>query len=605
MADYFGGKNSVMSNPFTQNSRLLHRAVAVSVLAIMAASCASHASDARYGNRDYSDRTAYDYGREIGLTDYRSSRGDARGIEAARDAHRRYSRNRAEQLDGDCERRVTIKYGETLSDLAELCDVSVDSIIYANPGIRNPHNISVGEQFYIPDQHANIYQDTRSYSGRTHPENRAGDDRYNRTSAGAARGYHTVRRGDTLAGIAARYDVALDDVFSLNRNVLPRNLEIGDRIYLPDYSRVDQTHGRAHREDSLDHRRPAVSFSPDRGPRNGEIRLIGNNFGNGEQVAVLYGDHRDRLSRIRTIEADEHGRINEIVRLPDAYQSNEAYFAMQRGNDTYFSDTAYAVDYADGGTRSISNNGYGSVPSLLQRPGARSSSATLTAIDNEIYRDETVTLSAAGFPPNTPVSIYGGPSRNTLSKVSEIRTGPSGLFQTEAPVPDNVDGESVLFVAAVEDGARTYFTERVRVRSDERAPHGRRQGGNGVSVIYPDDYDRTHGLTAGGSTTLSRGIERQNYGGPAFLSRFQKRRATDAIDINTGGHGAISGVLTNEGKRCPTLRDDAGNIFSLLGDLRGYGDGDRVLIRGSTAADNRICNQSETVQIFAIESAPW
>ena len=192
-----------------------------------------------------------------------------------------------------------------------------------------------------------------------------------------------------------------------------------------------------------------------------------------------------------------------------------------------------------------------------------------------------------------------------MTKISEIRTGPSGLFQTQVRVPDNVDGESVLFVAAVEDGARTYFTERVRVRSDERDPRDRRQVASGVSVIYPDEDGRAHGLAEGGSMTLDRGFDRQNYGGPAFLSRFQKRSATDGRDINGGGRGAISGVLTNEGKRCPTLRDDSGNIFSLLGDLGRFGDGDRVLIRGSTAADNRICNQSDTIQIFAIELAPW
>ncbi len=441
MAEKFGGKNHIMRNSPGGTFRRLRLAGAVSILAIMSASCASYTGYDRSAYRNTDDRLVYDYDRQVGATTFRSS-ADGGGIEAARDAHRRYSDYRAEQLDGNCERRVTIRYGETISDLAEFCDVSVDSILYANPRTGNTRNISVGDQFYIPAEHADIYQDDRGYSRRNSTSYRDSNSHYERDDRGSDRDYHIVRGGDTLADIAARYDVSLADVVSLNRNVRPRDLEIGDRIYLPDYSRFDQTRRGADREVSLGHRRPAVSFSPNRGPRNGEIRLIGNNFKSGEQVAVLYGDRRDTLSRIRTIEADQHGRINEIVRLPDAYKSNEAYFAMQRGNDTYVSDTAYAVDYDEGVSRNVSNNGYGYVPSLLQRPGEQSSSAVLRATESEVYRDDAVSLSAVGFPPNTPVSIYGGPSRDTLTKISEIRTGPSGLFQTQVRVPDNVDGES-------------------------------------------------------------------------------------------------------------------------------------------------------------------
>lgn len=594
-----------MINPIIRGARRLRPAGAVSILAILTASCASYAADRRTEYQDREATPVHFDNRRTERTDFEASRTGVRGIDSARDAHRRYSGYRAEQLDGDCERRVAIRYGETLSDLAELCDVSVDSILDANPGVRNPRNIAVGQQFYIPVQHATVYADQSSEFQRTDAAYRGADGRNDYYDDATGRDYHVVRRGDTLGDIAARYNVTLSDVIELNRSVRSRNLEIGDRIYLPADARVDQSHRRTDRDVSADHRLPAVSFSPVRGPRNGEIRLIGSDFGRGEQVAVLYGEQRDRLVQIRTIKADQYGQINEIVRLPEAYQSNEAYFAMQRGSDTFVSDHAYTVDYDDGDHRALSQVGYGRVPSLLQRPGDQSLSAVLRATDEEVFRDGSVSLSAVGFPPNTPVSIYGGPSRDTLTKISEIRTGPTGLFQTEVRVPDNVDGETVLFVAAVEDGARTYFTERVRVRPDESDARERVRDGGGLSVIYPYQDGRSYGLAANGSTTLDRGVERQAYGGPSFFSRFQKRNAADVTNINAGGQGAISGVLTNEGKKCPTLRDDSGNIFSLLGDLGRFSDGDRVLIRGSTAADDRICDQAESIQIFAIESAPW
>ena len=593
----------MISRPSIRTSRRLRQTSAVSILAVLTASCASYADGRPYEYGSYGAAPAYSDNRAAESTGYDASRIGVRGIDAARDAHKRYSGYRAEQLDGDCERSVTIRSGETLSDLAEFCDVSVDSIIDANPRIRNPRDIAVGEQFYIPYEHANVYGNTSSRTtGAAYPSVDARDD-YRNDAMG--RDYHIVRSGDTLSDIAGRYDVSLSDVIDLNQNVRPRDLAIGARIYLPAYARIGQYDGRTNRDAAFDRRRPAVSFSPVRGPRNGEIRLIGSNFGRGEQVAVLYGDHRDRLLQIRTIEADQYGQINEIVRLPEAYQSDEAFFAMKRGSDTYVSDSAYAVDYGAGDRRVLSEGGYGHAPSLLQQSAVQSSSAVLTAIDSEVYRNGAVSLSAFGFPPNTPVSIYGGPSRDALTKVSEIRTGPTGLFQTEVRVPEYLDSETVLFVAAVEDGARTYFTERVRVRSDEVDPRDRGRDGGGVSVIYPNQDGPYDGPAGSRSTTLDRGVERRAFGGPSFLSRFQKRNGTDDTNINTGGQGAISGVLTNEGKKCPTLRDDAGNIFSLLGDLGGFGDGDRVLIRGSTAADDRICDQSETIQIFAIESAPW
>ncbi len=54
--------------------------------------------------------------------------------------------------------------------------------------------------------------------------------------------------------------------------------------------------------------------------------------------------------------------------------------------------------------------------------------------------------------------------------------------------------------------------------------------------------------------TLDRGFDRQNYGGPAFLSRFQKRSATNGRDINGGGRG---GDLWRAYQRGQTLPDAA------------------------------------------------
>lgn len=590
LAENFGGKHEFMlSRKVAQ--RQIQQITAVSVLALLSGSCASYAGDRRAETETY-DYHPTDYYSESRRSDERVDGYEIRqtGIEGARDAHRRYSGYRAEQLDGNCESRVRINAGESLSDLAEFCDVSVASIIDSNPGVRNPNYVSAGELFYIPSEHSDIYRDSNGRRGDAgHGYQAASEAGHGRRNSPRNRDYYVVRSGDSLADIAERYNVSLSDLVRLNNGVRSRDLNIGDRIYLPDAARSDYGSRR-----DISFGRPAISFSPRNGSRDADIRVIGERFESGEQVAVLYGVSPDRLVRLRSIPADDRGRIDHVLRLPQAYEGAEAYFAMQRGDDTYVTDTAYTIDQG-GVPRSISASPFGG--------GAQSPSAVLRAMDREVYRDDTVTLSAEGFPSNTPVSIYGGPNRDSLTKILEIRTGPSGLFQTEVRIPDNFDGDSVLFVAAVEDGARTYFTERVRVRGRDSDQYDNRHESS-ASTIYPNDQSASS-FNDHTSTTLTRGLDRQKSVGPGFLSKFRLGETANPVGINVGGPSAISGVLTNEGRSCPSLRDDAGNLFTLLGDLRGFSDGDRVLIRGSAAADDRICNQAKTIQIFAIQSAPW
>mgnify|MGYP003700323387 CR=1 FL=1 len=592
-----------------RNLRPLQRYGAVSILAIMAASCASHARD----DQRRSDSAQYQPSGSYGT--YYSNNYDSgsvssysvAGIDAARAAHRNNSPYRAEQLDGDCENRVSLNYGETLSDIAEFCDVSVASILISNPQIRNPNRVSVGEIVLIPGKHANVYADSRL------------DDRYegiqfqniNRRKGAhdGDRGYYVVRRGDTLAEIVQRYDVSLNDVARLNPNLQPRRLAIGERVYLPDNAIYSSTRGDfRHQGASYNNGSPVISITPAHGPRNGEIRLIGDNFQRGEQVYILYGNSRDTLIRVRTIESDGDGRIDESVTLPDSYGHDLAYFAIQRGSDTYMSQSYY-VDRALRQNDGHQNGGYFNSSGGNQSyngPYALTDQASLIAVDQDIYRGDKVTLVAHSFPPNTPVSIYVGPNRNALIKIAETRTGAEGVFQTQVVIPDTINSDSVYFVATVEDGARTYFSERVQIRTDsgrrdiERHSYDDRSpAASQIETPY-----RASTMAAPSSRTLDRGSNGKLGNGGVF-SKVRQNVRRDDVNINSGGESAISGVLTNEGVSCPTLRDDAGRLYTLLGDLQGFDDGDRVLISGSAAADRRICGQSETIQVFSIAKAPW
>ncbi len=59
------------------------------------------------------------------------------------------------------------------------------------------------------------------------------------------------------------------------------------------------------------------------------------------------------------------------------------------------------------------------------------------------------------------------------------------------------------------------------------------------------------------------------------------------------------GVLTDEGVECQAFRSDEGELFTLLGDLGGFSDGDKVVVCG-TIADISFCMQGTTLVVSYI-----
>lgn len=94
--------------------------------------------------------------------------------------------------------------GETLSELAERYGVGLSRLADAN-GIEPPYRLYAGQVLKLP---------------RT--ERAAGDGRV-----------ETVRRGDTLAMIAARHRLRLGDVVAANPEIDPDRLQPGQKVRLP------------------------------------------------------------------------------------------------------------------------------------------------------------------------------------------------------------------------------------------------------------------------------------------------------------------------------------------------------------------------------------
>ena len=51
---------------------------------------------------------------------------------------------------GPCETTVTVTLGDTLTAIARRCNTTVEAFLEANPEIRNPNQISVGQVLAVP-----------------------------------------------------------------------------------------------------------------------------------------------------------------------------------------------------------------------------------------------------------------------------------------------------------------------------------------------------------------------------------------------------------------------------------------------------------------------
>jgi LysM repeat protein len=113
-------------------------------------------------------------------------------------------------LPGSGPSRYTVVAGDTLSSIARAHGVTVSALTSAN-SLRNPNLVRIGATLAIP----------------------AGDGSSGGGSSGGASGSYTVRAGDTLTAIAARYGVSTSALSSAN-NLRDRNLvRIGQRLTIP------------------------------------------------------------------------------------------------------------------------------------------------------------------------------------------------------------------------------------------------------------------------------------------------------------------------------------------------------------------------------------
>ncbi len=106
-----------------------------------------------------------------------------------------------------CANPVTVVRGDTLTKIAIRCGTTISALLRANPEIKDRNKISVGQKIYLPGALIPGSGDTDTY---------------------------IVQRGDTLVALARRFDTTLEELLELNENITnPNRIYEGQRIQVP------------------------------------------------------------------------------------------------------------------------------------------------------------------------------------------------------------------------------------------------------------------------------------------------------------------------------------------------------------------------------------
>jgi LysM repeat protein len=112
-----------------------------------------------------------------------------------------------------------VQQGDTMFSIARKFGIPLEVLIRANPQIRNPDMIMVGEIIIVPRGH------------REHHPDRRHDHRYDHHEPGRR---YVVQQGDTMFLIAQRFAISLSELIAFNPQIQDPNVLVpGQIVHIP------------------------------------------------------------------------------------------------------------------------------------------------------------------------------------------------------------------------------------------------------------------------------------------------------------------------------------------------------------------------------------
>lgn len=188
---------------------------------------------------------------------------------------------------GPCGQSYTVVFGDTLNQIAERCQTSIPALLRANPGIDNPNLIYVGTRLEIPPPQE---EDSQTV--------------------------YTVRRGDTLGQIAAKFQTTVSALVRANPEITnPDLITVGQRLAIPEQREPD---------------RPTVTISPTRGPPGTTVQVRGRGLPPSTSLQVGAGVVNTEFGVVDRAATDRNGRLNTELTIPNFAQPGEEWVVVVR-----------------------------------------------------------------------------------------------------------------------------------------------------------------------------------------------------------------------------------------------------------------------------------
>ncbi len=270
------------------------------------------------------------YGSEVSPEEAKMmERAAFRGVEGARLAHRLYRGSHAEALDGACESKILSERGETLWDIAELCDVSLYVLSEHNPSLNGSTHVFEGAEITIP--HTNTVSPEGVFEADFNLVSRGVDELPLSPLTAAPAIYH-AEAGDTLASIAVRHRVSAAAVANLNPGIdWRRPAPAGAAIRLPVPRRIEvavlapRAKAAVHAEEEA---APSIlNVSATSAKPGGEVRLTASGLPPRAAVSLYSGANRRSLRLIGGSETNDRGELDASASVPGGADLGGVIFA--------------------------------------------------------------------------------------------------------------------------------------------------------------------------------------------------------------------------------------------------------------------------------------